>query len=155
MPWKKKWKHTPVFLPGESHGQRNLAGYSLWGLERVGQDIVTKPRLPHGRDCKVFSLWLNHGMPRYLVKHFVCVCSMFLDKNCIKICLLSKAVVLLSVGVLYSTSWQPEKNKNVEERRNCLFLFGCSNWSINLFLHSVFLFLRHSNSVWNLHLWLP
>ena len=22
---------TPVFLPGESHGQRSLAGYSLWG----------------------------------------------------------------------------------------------------------------------------
>ena len=26
--WKKAWKPTPVFLPGESHGQRNLAGYS-------------------------------------------------------------------------------------------------------------------------------
>ena len=23
---------TPVFLPGEFHGQRSLAGYSLWGL---------------------------------------------------------------------------------------------------------------------------
>ena len=22
---------TPVFLPGESHGQKSLAGYSLWG----------------------------------------------------------------------------------------------------------------------------
>ena len=26
--WRKKWQHTPVFLPGESHGQRSLAGYS-------------------------------------------------------------------------------------------------------------------------------
>ena len=25
-PWRRKWQHTPVFLPGESHGQRNLAG---------------------------------------------------------------------------------------------------------------------------------
>ena len=25
---EKKWKHTPVFLPGESHGQRSLAGYN-------------------------------------------------------------------------------------------------------------------------------
>ena len=24
---------TPVFLPGESHGQRNLAGYSPWGCK--------------------------------------------------------------------------------------------------------------------------
>ena len=27
----KKWQPTPVFLPGESHGQRRLAGYSSWG----------------------------------------------------------------------------------------------------------------------------
>ena len=25
---------TPVFLPGESHAQRSLAGYSPWGLPR-------------------------------------------------------------------------------------------------------------------------
>jgi len=29
--WRRKWQPTPVFLPGESHGQRSLAGYSLWG----------------------------------------------------------------------------------------------------------------------------
>ena len=27
-PWKRVWKLTPVFLPGESHGQRSLVGYS-------------------------------------------------------------------------------------------------------------------------------
>ena len=31
IPWRRKWQPTPVFLPGESHGQRSLAGYSLWG----------------------------------------------------------------------------------------------------------------------------
>ena len=31
IPWRKKWQSTPVFLPGESHGQRILAGYSPWG----------------------------------------------------------------------------------------------------------------------------
>ena len=30
IPWRKKWQPTPVFLPGESHGQRSLVGYSLW-----------------------------------------------------------------------------------------------------------------------------
>ena len=29
--WKKTRQPTPVFLPGESHGQRSLAGYSPWG----------------------------------------------------------------------------------------------------------------------------
>ena len=31
--WRRKRQPTPVFLPGESHGQRNLAGYSLQGLK--------------------------------------------------------------------------------------------------------------------------
>ena len=31
IPWSRKWQPTPVFLPGESHGQRRLAGYSPWG----------------------------------------------------------------------------------------------------------------------------
>ena len=29
--WKSKWQPTPVFLPGKSHGQRSLVGYSPWG----------------------------------------------------------------------------------------------------------------------------
>ena len=32
-PLKRKWQHTPVFLPGKSHGQRSLEGYSPWGLK--------------------------------------------------------------------------------------------------------------------------
>ena len=31
--WRRKWQPTPVFLPGESHGQRSLAGYSPWGYK--------------------------------------------------------------------------------------------------------------------------
>ena len=29
--WRRKWQPTPVFLPGESHGQRSLVGYSPRG----------------------------------------------------------------------------------------------------------------------------
>ena len=29
--WRRKWQPTPVFLPGEPHGQRNLVVYSPWG----------------------------------------------------------------------------------------------------------------------------
>ena len=35
--WRREWQPTPVFLPGESHGQRCLAGYSPWG-RRVRHD---------------------------------------------------------------------------------------------------------------------
>ena len=31
IPWRREWQPTPIFLPGESHGQRNLAGYSPSG----------------------------------------------------------------------------------------------------------------------------
>ena len=33
IPWKRKWQPTPVFLPGKSHGQRSLAGYSPWNCK--------------------------------------------------------------------------------------------------------------------------
>ena len=31
IPWRRKWQPTPVFLPGKSHGQRSVVGYSPWG----------------------------------------------------------------------------------------------------------------------------
>ena len=39
IPWRRKWQPTPVFLPGESHGQRSLA---VHGVARVRQDLATK-----------------------------------------------------------------------------------------------------------------
>ena len=39
---RRKQQPIPVFLPGKFHGQRSLAGYSLWGLKRVRHDLVTK-----------------------------------------------------------------------------------------------------------------
>ena len=33
MLWRRKWQPTPVSLPGGSHVQRSLAGYSPWGLK--------------------------------------------------------------------------------------------------------------------------
>ena len=36
--WRRKWQPTPVFSPGEFHGQRSLVGYSPWGSQRVRQD---------------------------------------------------------------------------------------------------------------------
>ena len=30
IPWRRAWQPTPVLLPGESHGQRSLVGYSPW-----------------------------------------------------------------------------------------------------------------------------
>ena len=35
IPWKRKWHPTLVFLPGKSHGQRNLVAYSPWGHKEL------------------------------------------------------------------------------------------------------------------------
>ena len=36
IPWRRAWQPTPVFLPGESHGQRSLVGYSPRGRKESG-----------------------------------------------------------------------------------------------------------------------
>ena len=41
-PWRRKWQPTQVFLPGKSHGQRSLIGYSPWGHKRIGHDLEAK-----------------------------------------------------------------------------------------------------------------
>ena len=52
IPWRRKWQPTPVFLPGESHGQRSLTGYSTWS-QRVGHDWETNW-------WRMVSVCLNH-----------------------------------------------------------------------------------------------
>ena len=41
-PRRRKRPSISVFLPGKSHGQRSLVGYSPWGRERVGCNLATK-----------------------------------------------------------------------------------------------------------------
>ena len=42
IPWRRAWRPTPVFLPGESHGQRRLAGYSPWGCKQLDMTEATE-----------------------------------------------------------------------------------------------------------------
>ena len=41
IPWRKAWQPTPVFLPGEFHGQKSLVGYTLWGCKET--DMTEMP----------------------------------------------------------------------------------------------------------------
>ena len=40
IPWRRKWLPTPVFLPGKSHRQRSLVGYTHW-VARVRHNLAT------------------------------------------------------------------------------------------------------------------
>ena len=42
--WRRVRQPTPVFLPGESHEQRSLAGYSSWGHKRVRHDLASNQK---------------------------------------------------------------------------------------------------------------
>ena len=35
IPWIREWLPTPIFLPGEFHGQKSLAGYRQWGCKEL------------------------------------------------------------------------------------------------------------------------
>ena len=45
IPWRRAWQPTLVFLPGECHGQRILAGYSPWGCKELDATKVTYRRI--------------------------------------------------------------------------------------------------------------
>ena len=40
IPWSRKWQPTPIFLPGESHGQRGLVA-TIYGVTSIGYDRAT------------------------------------------------------------------------------------------------------------------
>ena len=54
IPWRREWLLTPVFLPGDSHGQRSLLGYN-----------------PRGRKESDMTEWLTqtHSRPSYQSQH--------------------------------------------------------------------------------------
>ena len=43
IPWRRVWQPTPIVLPGESHRQRSLEGYSLWGCKESDRPEATEP----------------------------------------------------------------------------------------------------------------
>ena len=42
IPWRRAWQPTPVFLPGESHGQRCWLAYSPWCDKESDMTEVTE-----------------------------------------------------------------------------------------------------------------
>ena len=56
FPWRRKWQPTPVFLPGEFHGQRSLARYNPWG--RKESDMTKGLTLSITRRWEVYTSFL-------------------------------------------------------------------------------------------------
>ena len=65
IPWRRAWQIIPVFLPGESRGQRSLVGYSSQGHKELDTTEVTEHacmlstrRCPRGSGCPQGSLMI-------------------------------------------------------------------------------------------------
>ena len=55
MPWRREWLPSPVFLPGKSHGQRSLAGYSPCGCKELALLRLTRGRRRDAASCRLCS----------------------------------------------------------------------------------------------------
>ena len=64
IPWRKEWLPAPGFLPGESHGQRRLAGYSPWGGKE--SDTTEQSTLfSNGHLCVLLIKYLHYPFILY------------------------------------------------------------------------------------------
>ena len=61
--WRKEWLPTAVFLPGDSHGQRSLVGYSPWGLKESNTTewLPLSLSLFCAQTTTVLSVWSQHA----------------------------------------------------------------------------------------------
>ena len=61
IPWRRAWQSTPVFLPGESHQQKSLAGDSHWSHTELDMTyrLNNNPHMPQT------PLWTTIQLPEY------------------------------------------------------------------------------------------
>ena len=55
--WRRQWHPTPALLPGKSHGQKSLVGYSPWGRK----ELDTTEQLPF--HCSLSCIGEGNGNP--------------------------------------------------------------------------------------------
>ena len=54
IPWRRAWQPTSVFLPGEFHGERSLAGDSPWGCK---ESDTTEKLSVFFKKRNIYSFW--------------------------------------------------------------------------------------------------
>ena len=62
--WRRKWQPTPVFLPGESHGQRDLVGCGPWGCK----ESDTTEQLTHTHFAYIHA---KYSLERWTDTHLI------------------------------------------------------------------------------------
>ena len=85
IPWRRAWQPTPVFLPGDSHGQRSLAGYSPWGRKELDTTEATEQAHMHAYVCmclySFFPIISHYSLFQYIEYRSVC----YRENSCLSI----------------------------------------------------------------------
>ena len=68
IPWRRAWQPTPVFFPGEFHGQRSLVAYSPWGpkesdtTEQLSTaQVMLQQNFTKRREMEMGTAWPTSG----------------------------------------------------------------------------------------------
>ena len=74
IPWRRGWLPTPLFLPREFHGQKNLAGYSPWGHKEsdMTEWLRTGAQIQGCSWCKALqnvASALHNNQPKLAAEH--------------------------------------------------------------------------------------
>ena len=77
MPWRRAWQPTPIFLPGESHGQRSLERYSPWGCK---ESDMTEHACMHRLCPHIGIRWVIFN-PKLIMYSFSYYFIILLSKN--------------------------------------------------------------------------
>ena len=77
IPWRRKWQPNLVLLPGKSHGQRSLEGYSPRSCRRVGPDLVT---------ITTATTTNTIGLEVGVQQTPTCLCCYSVSQSCLTLC---------------------------------------------------------------------
>ena len=112
VPWSRKWQPTPVFLPGESHGQRTLVGYSPWVAKnrtRLSKWAQTQARFLsytiRGGISLLLLIWISNSLADLLLSK--CIILVYIYIWAVSICPLER-----------SPWWKPRSIKGLELSMN-------------------------------------
>ena len=93
--WRRKWKATPGFMPGKSHGQRSLVGYSPWVAKSQTQLSDWAHTLMKGTNMmEVHRLWVHIILPAIWLSLYLAFQIEFLHRR-----------VVLKILYWYTSIW--------------------------------------------------
>ena len=124
IPWRRKWRPAPIFLPGKFHEQRSLVTYRWWGCKEVDitEGLSTAGQKHRWQSRLVINIWSggSHGELICEVWCYMQVDSVRSDLNC-----------RMSPENWNTTSWCWKISQNPPIISVIILLRGHQRWDYN------------------------